>query len=503
MNYVVTNAEMREADKYTIEKAGVSSLTLMERAGEALYREASKMAPQGRILCLCGGGNNGGDGLVCARYLRQAGREVDLLLIAEKRSAESGANLQKWIELGGETLGELPEKKYALAVDCLFGTGFHGKLKGEEERAVKGLLALRKGGTKILSADIPSGVNGGDGSVEGLAVRADVTLCIGEIKSGVLFGDGIDYAGEVKRVDIGIQLPKGEYAKLVDDEWVAACLPKRSRNSHKGNYGKAAIVAGSMEYSGAAYLSAAACLRSGAGYTTLFLPKDLLSPFILRAPEILLKPINDGGKYAFNEKALQGLLSYDSIAYGMGMGTSAEVYYGASWLLQRYEGVLILDADGLNSLAKYGKERLGELFARKKCSVLLTPHVKEFSRLCGSRADKITKEGLSLAKTFAKTHGVTVLLKNAVSVATDGENAFVNDRGTSGQAKGGSGDVLSGVIAGLCAGGMSALNASAAGAYLVGRAAELATEDIGAYSLVATDIIAYLGRAFQSVTRSS
>ncbi len=287
--------------------------------------------------------------------------------------------------------------------------------------------------------------------------------------------------------------------KRINDEIAWELLPKRERNSHKGNYGRAAIVAGSVEYTGAAYLAAAACLRAGAGYTALFLPKEILPYYILKTPEILLRETNEGGRYAFNEGKMRGLLPYSSVAFGMGMGVSEEVFQGAKWLIENYEGKLILDADGLNSLAAYGKD----VFARKKCEVIITPHSKEFSRLSGLTVEEILADTAGAATGYAKKNGVTVLLKNAFSVVADGEKTMRNEAGNSGQAKGGSGDVLSGVIAGLCASGASIFDGGVLGAYLCGRATELAAKDVGEYSLTASDIVAYLGKAFLSVTENA
>ena len=501
--YILTNRQMREADEYTIKTLGVPSLLLMEWAGIALADEAEKLSPSGRICCVCGGGNNGGDGFVCARVLRARGREVEVVFYTEKQSDDCRVNMEKWLSAGGSILSKLPEN-CALIVDCLYGTGFRGSLLDQDMGTVNEINALKKQGVKVLSADIPSGVNGENGWVEGVAVAADKTLCIGEVKTGVLFGDGIDYAGEIKRADIGIELLAGEaYAVLSDRESVKAILPKRKRNTHKGSFGRAAIVAGSVEYTGAAYLAASACLRSGAGYTTLFTPSEILPYYFLKAPEILLKSTNDGGRYALNEERMQELLGYDSIAYGMGMGVSQDVALGAVWLLENYEGKLILDADGLNSLAQYKKEELSALFKNKKCNVLLTPHGKEFSRLLGISVKEVLSGGITLVKALAKQWNVSVLLKNAVSVITDGVKMAINASGCSGQAKGGSGDVLSGVIAGLCASGLSTFEAGVAGAYLLGKAAELAAKEMGEYSLTATDLIAYLGRSFLFVTENT
>ncbi len=291
-------------------------------------------------------------------------------------------------------------------------------------------------------------------------------------------------------------------APYTDRRAAKSLLPPRFRDSHKGSYGRAAIVAGSMEYTGAAYLSAAACLRAGAGYTALYLPSKILPHYIVRLPEVLLRESNEGDRYAFNEEKMGELLAYNAVAYGMGMGVSEAVFQGVKWLLANYEGRLILDADGLNSLAAYANN-LPALLRQKKCEVICTPHVKEFSRLAKREVEEVLQGGVAYAKLFADLHGVTLLLKNALSTITDGERTTLNVTGNSGQAKGGTGDVLSGVLAGLCAQGLSAYDSAALGSYLVGKAAELGAREMGEYSLTASDIIAYLGKAFLFVSENA
>lgn len=497
---------MREADSYTINILGTPSLTLMERAGEALANEAEKTCEKGAVLCVCGGGNNGGDGFVCARILRTRGYDVDVLFFADKQSKDCAYNHVRWTEIGGKTYEKFPKKEYALIVDCLFGTGFHGALQREDLSVVQEIHERKKGGAKVLSADIPSGVDGGNGKAEAGAVCADVTLCIGEYKLGAFLRDGLDHSGEVKRADIGISLPQtdGEadgfpYVELADSAHVKKLLPARKRNSHKGSYGRAAIVAGSLEYTGAAYLSAAACLRSGAGYTTLFVPRGILPYYVLKSPEILLKPLNEGDRYAFNEGKASELLVYDSIAYGMGMGVSEQVAQGAEYLLKHYAGKLLLDADGLNSLARYRADCLIPLLREKKCEAVLTPHVKEFSRLSGLSMEEVINGGLRAAVGFAEETRSVILLKGASSIVTDGKKTVLVASGNSGLAKGGSGDVLSGVIAGLCASGASVFDGGVCGSFLIGKAAELGAAEKGEYSLTTTDVISYLGGAFLSL----
>ena len=496
MQYVLTTRQMREADEYTIRTLGTPSLVLMERAGEALAAAAEKMCPKGDIVCVCGGGNNGGDGFVCARILAEKGRRVAAVCVADKFTPECRTNKEKFEKAGGEVFSVFPRRRFALAVDCLFGTGFRGEPEGKAGAAIDYINSVAP---QVLSADIPSGVSG-EGVAAKRAVRASETLCIGEYKTGVFLGDGLDFAGKASRADIGISLPgeRAGYAFLTGREEVASLLPPRRRNTHKGTYGRAAIAAGSEKYTGAAYLAAAAALRSGCGYTSLLLPESILPHYLLKLPEVLISPLCEGGRVAFTEKNFQKLLPFDAVAFGMGSETSEDVFEGARYLLQNYTGRLILDADALNSLAKYGRGRLKEIFRDKRCDVLLTPHAKEFARLC--EAEEMSAAGGTEApRALAERLGCTVLLKGAATVISDGGKTTISVTGTPGQAKGGSGDVLSGLIAGLCAQGLSAFDGGRAGAWLAGRAAELAAEETGEYSLTASDEILYLSDAFLSL----
>lgn len=485
---IVTNEEMREADSYTIKTLGVPSLVLMERAGEAVCRAVEGAYAGGMIACVCGGGNNGGDGFVCARLLKERGYEVCVVCIAERFSEECLANKEKFVAIGGKIYDSLPD--CSLVVDCLFGTGFRGK---PTEAYAELIRQINASGSVVVSVDIPSGVNGDNGAVLGEAVRADITLCIGEIKAGVYLGDGIDYSGETVRADIGIRLPKEAYAEHIESALVRTVLPRRRRNTHKGCYGKCAVVAGSEAYTGAAYLATLGCLRAGAGYTALFAPERVVKAMYCKCPEALLVPTNDGGRYAFNEERFRAVLAYDAVVFGMGMDESEEVQKGLAYLLENYTGKLIIDADGINSFVKYGDL---SVLKTARCDILFTPHLKEFSRLSKKSVEEIKNGGLYAPWAFAKEYGVTVLLKSAVSVITDGARTRLNTTGTAGQAKGGSGDLLAGVIGGLCAGGLTAFDGATAGAYLVGKAAELATADRGEYSLLATDVAEALGKAF-------
>ena len=276
-------------------------------------------------------------------------------------------------------------------------------------------------------------------------------------------------------------------------------LPKRRRETNKGDYGKTVIVGGSKRYGGAAYLSAAAALRSGVGYTTLCVPKGIGEGYFLRLPEALLETVSGEETIRFHQAEFRKLCDYTSIAYGMGLGMSEDVAIGVAYLLEKYQGKLIIDADGINSLQLLEKDELKKLFKKKKCDVILTPHAKEFSRLTGKTMEEILENPLQCAMDFARENQVTILLKGHVTIVTDGEKTLVNESGCSGQAKGGSGDVLSGVIAGLSAQGISVFDAGASAAYLVGTAAEMAAGEFSEYSLLPTDVIEFLGKSFLKI----
>jgi NAD(P)H-hydrate epimerase len=259
------------------------------------------------------------------------------------------------------------------------------------------------------------------------------------------------------------------------------------------------ILAGSVAYSGAPLLSAYAALRTGAGYTELCVPEKLFSAFMGRYPEAILTCMKGENSLEYDEEKLCKLLKSDCIALGMGCGISLELYKIIGYLLEHYTGILLLDADGLNTISKYG---VGVLKG-KKCDVLITPHIKEFSRLSGLSVGEITKDPIEKAKAFAEEYAVTVLLKSSVSVVTDGKSVYLNTRGCAALAKGGSGDVLSGIISSLCAQGNSAINGAMAGSYLLGSAAELCAKEKGEYSVLARDVIEKIPNVILGVTEQA
>lgn len=486
---------MRAADKNTIENIGVPSLVLMERAGEAVANEAERIFRErelkGIILFVCGGGNNGGDGFVAARILLERGLDAAVVCFADKFSKDCLCVKEKYL---GEIYGVFPKFKIGMTVDCIFGTGLS---RAPEDKNADAIDFINACGAFVLSVDIPSGLDGTSGLAYGKAVKADETITIGGIKDGLILNEGRDLCGEIKSVDIGIKEPYLKYSHIAEEKDVKKLFPKRKSFSNKGSYGKAAIISGSTAYSGAAVLAAKACVKSGSGYTSLCVPKGIFLPLMGKMPEVLLKGFSGEEFFKFSEEDLNGILNSDSIAIGPGAGVGEDIYEIVNYILKNYGGKLVIDADALNSVAKYGADILKD----KKCKVVLTPHVKEFSRLCGKSVNEIQKDGVNEAKAFASKYGVTLLLKSNSCIATDGDECVFISEGTPALAKGGSGDVLTGILCSLLARGYEQLESAYAAAFVLARAAKEAEKNSSEYSVTASDVIENIGRALKSLDR--
>lgn len=493
MQKVLTCAQMRAADKYTISTLGVSSQELMERAGRAIAEETRALLERTggrRVLAVCGGGNNGGDGWCAARLLSEWGFDTAVYTLTDKLSADCAAQRAQY---GGKVYTQFPEETFDAMIDAVFGTGFHGAPEGVFLDAIE---KMYQSGAKIVSADIPSGLNGDTGTFYS-CVKASVTVTIGELKGGLLLANGPDVCGKIVRKDIGISLPERALAGRSEAEDFVKIFPPRKKNTNKGSFGKAVILAGSLAYSGAPLLSAGAALRCGCGYTQLAVPQELFGYYVGKYPEAILTAApSENGMLRFDEEFLRNLMrGADCIAIGMGCGVSEQLHKILAFLLGEYRGTLVIDADAINTLAEYGADILRE----KSCRVIMTPHPKEFSRVSGKELCTVLAEGMSLAKQFAAEYGVVLLLKGHTSVITNGKFSVFNTEGTPAQAKGGSGDVLSGVIASLAARGVNAMDAASCGAFLAGRAGIFAEKKFGEYSVTPSDVIGELPAAVLSL----
>jgi NAD(P)H-hydrate epimerase len=490
MKQIVSVEQMRRSDAAEI-AANTPSLELMRRAGEAVFRSYPW---RGRVAIVCGVGNNAGDGYVLAMCLKKEGIPCRLLLIEEKFSAD-GRHYFDICQAMGIPWSIMKENedfsKDTEIVDCIFGTGFHGNAEGRAKMAIDAINRAKK---PTVSVDVNSGMNGDSGLGEP-CIRSTLTVSIGSLKAGHFLGNAKDVIGKLTNADIGIPI-QGETAYLAENTDFARFFKTRPQNSHKGSYGYVGILGGCAEYSGAAKLANLSCaaLRSGCGVATLAVPKTIsasVSPHLL---ESTLLPIPDDGEghMQFDASSLDRLMSRNrALAVGMGWGRSEENEKILSYLLAHYEGTLILDADGLNTLAEIGSQSIREA----RCKVLLTPHVKEFERISGYSMTKILENPIGKATEYAKQYGVCLLLKGACTVVTDGEETYLSPRGCAGMATAGSGDVLSGILAGILGyNDLTPLSATA-GAYLAGLAGEIAEKKINAISMLASDTVAAIPEA--------
>ena len=484
---------MRATDRWAIEDRGVPSLELMERAGEGLARVVAEAVPEGRIAVVCGKGNNGGDGFVVARLLREAGREVDVLMIAPAEELTDDARAVH-DRCPGEPFSAARLQGADGIVDALLGTGFSGAPRDPVAGAI---AAINRCGVPVVAADVPSGVNGSTGEVEGEAVRAAATVAFHAGKPGLWVHPGKAHAGEVRVVDIGIPdgAPGEPTAGLIGDR-VLDGYPRRGASSTKFDSGAVVVIGGSSGMTGAPSLAAAAAIRSGAGYVTLGGPGSLELAFSARAPvETMVRnlPEEDGGLAAGAlEPALEALERVDAAVLGPGLGRRDQTAQLVRDLAARTDIPLVIDADGLNAFEGSGVPPRGG-------PTILTPHEGELGRLLGVPSSEVKARRLHHARAAAERAQAIVALKGDDTLVVSPDGRFAISRGDApALATAGTGDVLSGVIAAMLARGLEPEQAACAGVWLHNRAGQLAAERHGADGVIASDVISCLPRSLES-----
>ncbi len=471
MQEVVSVKVMRESDENTI-KTKTPSLELMKRAGEAVYGAHDW---KGKTAIVCGTGNNAGDGYVLAALL---GDKCRLFLLCDKFSPDGKHYFDQCVKMGVEYsfIDESTDfGEFDTIVDCIFGTGFRGEVTGAAKTVID---KINSSGKYVVSVDIPSGLNGDTGC--GYSVISDVTISIGTLKTGLVLNEAKDKIKKLVNCPIGIDIV-GEKYFLLDREDFCGLIPERKSHSHKGTYGYTALWGGCEEYSGAVKLAnlSLAALKSGCGVNKLIV-NERIAPYV--APYLLestLFKMPDG----FEKEKTDGALgNVKCLAIGMGWGKGAEYEDILYYILENFALNIIIDADGLNTLAGMDLDVL----KRTRCKVCLTPHVKEFARLAKIDMGEVD---FIKARDFAAEYNVTVLLKGTATAITDGEEVYFVNRGCPGMATAGSGDVLSGILCGL--GGYMELDIMSVslGAYIAGRAGEEAQKEINAVSMTAGDTV--------------
>lgn len=501
MQYVVTNSQMKKAER-RCDQSGISYFQMMENAGTRCAEFLMELLPENtRTVVMCGSGNNGGDGLVIARLLREHGRSVSVLLASgTPRTTDAAENLAR-LPIGTPVYSAEQYReafRYAgCVVDCIYGTGFHGSLR---EKPVAILRTANHCAVRV-AVDIPSGVNSDTGELDEHCFRPTHTLVIAAMKAGLLNAPASDILGEVRIMDIGIgeHCYEGNHVAFLTDESLRRPFPPHGRNTHKGTFGRLVGFSGSLCYNGAAYMCASSALRSGVGLYFAASPVSAVKIIAAGLHEAVYVPLPetpdgfvDVDSAVLDEIVLPKLDKASAVIVGCGLGNSENTRRLTEFVIRRAACPVIIDADGINSIAgniDVLKERTGD--------TILTPHPLEFSRITGLSVAQIQSDRLNAAKRFAQEYGVTLLLKGADTViaAPDGK-VCVNARACSGLSKGGSGDVLTGIIGAFTAQGVEPFRAACAGAYCHWKAADILCARMPAESILPTDIIAALPEVY-------
>ena len=500
---ILTAEQSRQMDQECI-KAGTPVSVLMENAGKAVAEETQKCLGDIRkqqILCLIGAGNNGGDGLVAALYLHERGAVVSVYLCSERPEDDENLKLVREKDITCiETVGDKNLEKFdnllasaTCVIDALLGTGKMRPLKGVYKEVLrKTNEAKQQRKTYIVAVDLPSGMDADTGNVDDACPYADMTVTLAFPKIGLFNFPGAARVGNLKIVDIGIpeSLADRIPIEMMTREWARAALPERPLNANKGTFGKVLVVAGSVNYVGAAYLACSGAMRVGAGLVTLATAASLQPILASKLAETTYLPLPEaepGVISAASAEVITGQCrQYDVLLVGCGLGQNpATVEFVISLLSEKSLPKLVLDADALNILAK-----TPDRWQRLPGNAILTPHPGEMSRLCGLSINEIQADRTGTARKFAVEWNKTIILKGAYNVIASPEGyCRVSPFANPGLATAGTGDVLSGVIAGMTAQGLSLYNAACLGAYVGCEAGEMIRNVLGDTGMIASDLL--------------
>lgn len=500
---VVTAEEMKQLDKLAMEEYGVAGLLLMDQASKAVAEAVLEILPEDKqkVVVFCGKGNNGGDGFGAARWLDSFGINTKVYLVGAALDEVKGdaakelAMLQQAgvqvVVLNNEDdllVAELVCAKCGVVVDAMLGTGFAGEL-GDNYASVCQLI--NDSGKPVVAVDIPTGVNADDGSAAEHAVAATMTITMELPKVGLFMYPAVDYVGQLYAANIGMpqklvaDCPSKKF--LVDEAMVKSLLPLRAGNAHKGDAGKVVVCAGSPGYTGAAALCSYAAVRSGAGLVTLTTPLSSREVLAVKLTEVMVHGLLERMPGVLGGGAVSDVVGRsnkaDVLAIGPGLGTSESTMEVVRSMLEQVQVPVVIDADALTALKDHT-----ELLTKMEAPKVLTPHPGELARLIGLTADEVDKKRVELAAKYAQEWKAVVVLKGAPTVigCPDG-TVYINSSGCSAMATGGSGDVLTGIIAALAGQGISLSEAAVCAVYLHGKAGEAAAEKypaIGAMQLI-------------------
>ncbi len=495
MKYILKSEEMKSCDRDTINRIGIPSMVLMERAALSVADELSEQtgtSPK-RILVVAGMGNNGGDGLAIGRLLALKGNAVSFYLAGnrDKMTTETIAQLKIIKNLGFSIQSKLEDAEYDMVVDALLGIGLSGMVEGDYAGTIEKINCYGRRGAYICAVDIPSGVSADTGKIMGCAVRADLTVTFAFAKRGHLLYPGKEYSGRLIVKDIGITenalAAESPTAFCYEKEDIMKLLPMRVPDGNKGTFGKVLLFSGSMDMCGASILCGSSILKSGAGMVKIITPSCNRQILQQSFPEAMLYTY---GEIPDEAKVKQSLKWCDVVVAGPGMGTDQDAYLLMKWLLEDQSIPMVIDADGLNLLASH--EELAQMAAlRVPGKTIITPHPGELNRLLTTDRKEYELRREQLIFALAEKLNSIVIAKDAVTiVAKAGKpEIYINTSGNDSMATAGSGDVLAGITGGLLAQGMDEFEAACLSVYLHGLSGESAGIKKGRYGVVATDII--------------
>lgn len=510
---VITAESMKDAERLAIGQFGIPGLTLMETAGRNcadLILARFGREKQAKAIVIAGKGNNGGDGYVIARCLREHGWDVTTFVIARRMevSGDAAVNLALLDETSvifcPESRGMFPyvaELAGAdVIVDALFGIGLRSEVRGPYAEAVE---LINSSGIPVVAVDIASGIDATTGNVLGVAVKACLTVTFAFAKLGHVLYPGAEYCGSLEVVGIGLPdeaISGTDGFEFLDAETVRPLFRKRERGAHKGNYGHCLILAGSTGKTGAAALSANSAVRTGSGLVTLAVPASLHPILEIKTTEAMTLPLDDAGKGCLGGHIFDDIVKASAgksvLAIGPGISLQPETASLVRRLVTEVSLPMVIDADGLNAISK----DVSVLLRKRSDSVILTPHPGEMSRLCGLSIAEIETDRISVARDFAAKYNVYLVLKGARTIISTPEGEIaINGSGNPGMASGGMGDVLTGILASLLGQGYHAAQACKMGVFLHGNAADLVAGDMGEIGITAGDVQERLPRAMKKL----
>lgn len=506
--YLVSAEEMRKIDEKTIGEVGIPGVVLMENAGLRVVEAIETILGDVRkkkISIFAGKGNNGGDGFVIARHLINMGAEVKVLLVGklDQVAGDARINLEILQKMGVKifildndnaiNIVRVALVYTDLVVDAIYGTGF----KGAVSPHLGGIIeAINSSAKPVIAVDIPSGLEADTGKVNGPCIMAAHTITFGFPKIGLVLYPGSKFVGnlEVANISIPRQVADSLGIKrfLINGNMISSAIPIRDDNSHKGTYGKVLVIGGAPGLTGAPAMAGVAALRIGAGLVTIGLPTSINSIMEVKVTEVMSKPLPETNEGTIGMKALQTILDssgdMDVLAIGPGLSIHTETQQLIHSIIQQVEKTIVLDADGINAMVDNTA-----IFLNKKGQMVITPHSGEMARLLGIEINEVEKNRLAIAEKAASEWGITVVLKgHRTIVACPDGRTFVNPSGNPGMATAGSGDILTGIIAGLIGQGLSPENGAIAGVYIHGLAGDMLAKERGMMSIIATDLLEIL-----------